>query len=232
MSIKLGNSNITLKVGSSPVTAAYLGSTQVYPQGEPPTPPTPTSYTYSVTITGLENGDTTTIWWDATRDIHTDSNVGNGTYTYTTTADDIAVNLDISGLSDYTVDHDQFMLYSGGSQTVTFTHQGGGGLVQIPYGANMSHYYGQSIARIVINDTTTTQNTYVTCQHTNEYGQLIQDTLTIGQWAVWGTGQFQSVNGLPIDVTVTTPVELVTWSQGFGSSDTINYFNDLQIEWA
>lgn len=39
MSIKLGNSNITLKVGSSAVTAAYLGSTQVYPQGEPPTPP-------------------------------------------------------------------------------------------------------------------------------------------------------------------------------------------------
>ncbi len=36
MSIKLGNSNITLKVGSSAVTAAYLGSTQVYPQGEPP----------------------------------------------------------------------------------------------------------------------------------------------------------------------------------------------------
>lgn len=31
MSIKLGNSNITLKVGSSAVTAAYLGSTKVYP---------------------------------------------------------------------------------------------------------------------------------------------------------------------------------------------------------
>lgn len=38
MSIKLGNSNITLKVGSSAVTAAYLGSIQVYPNSIPPTP--------------------------------------------------------------------------------------------------------------------------------------------------------------------------------------------------
>lgn len=31
--IKLGNSNITLKVGSSAVTAVYLGSTLVYSGG-------------------------------------------------------------------------------------------------------------------------------------------------------------------------------------------------------
>ena len=38
--IKLGNNDITLKVGSNDVSAAYLGSTLVY-SGDTPTPPTP-----------------------------------------------------------------------------------------------------------------------------------------------------------------------------------------------
>lgn len=223
MSIKLGNSNITLKVGDSAVTAAYLGTTLVYTGG---TPPTPTSYTYSITITGLENGDTTTIWWDATRDIHTDSNVGNGTYTYTTTTDDIVVTLNISGLSDYTVDYASFMLYSGGSKTVTFTHQGGGGgggLVRIPYGTDMSQYVGQSIKRLVINDTSATSNTNIFCNYW-------ADTLTITQWNVQGQGQFSSITSLPIDITLTNAALLNGWS-GDGDSHN-NIFNDLQIEWA
>ena len=100
MSIKLGNSNITLKVGSSAVTAAYLGSTLVYSGGTPPTPPTPTSYTYSVTITGLENGDTTNIGWSSyCGDAYKDYNVGNGTYTYTTSCDRLLV--DIDSVTDY-----------------------------------------------------------------------------------------------------------------------------------
>lgn len=40
MAIKLGNNDITLKVGSTDVSAAYLGSTLVY-SGGTPTPPTP-----------------------------------------------------------------------------------------------------------------------------------------------------------------------------------------------
>lgn len=40
-SIKIGNSDITLKLGSSDVTAAYIGDTLVYSGGTtPPTPPT------------------------------------------------------------------------------------------------------------------------------------------------------------------------------------------------
>lgn len=36
--IKIGNSSITLKLGSANVSAAYLGSTLVYSGGTPPTP--------------------------------------------------------------------------------------------------------------------------------------------------------------------------------------------------
>lgn len=46
--IKLGNQEITLKVGSTDVSAAYLGSTLVYSGGTPPTP----SYKWLATYTG------------------------------------------------------------------------------------------------------------------------------------------------------------------------------------
>lgn len=212
-SIKIGTQNVTFKVGSTSVSAICLGNTCVYRDT-----PTPTTYTYSVTITGLENGDTTTIWWDAARDVHTDSNVGNGTYTYTTTTDDIAV--DIGRVANYDLDLDSFKLYSGGSQTVTFTHQGGGGgLVQIPYGTDMSQYVGQSISRIVVNDTTTSTSTGI-------FFNNWADSITISQWSVTGQGQFSSLNTqLPIDISIPTPAVLTQW---YGT----NPFNDLQIEWA
>ena len=38
MAIKIGNNDITLKLGSSDVTAAYIGDTLVYSGGTPPTP--------------------------------------------------------------------------------------------------------------------------------------------------------------------------------------------------
>lgn len=219
MSIKLGNSNITLKVGDTSVSAAYLGSTLVYSGG---TPPTPTSYTYSVTIQGLENGDTTRITWDAGG--HTDYNVGNGTYTYTTTADTISVSLDTSGLSDYTVDHDQFMLYNGGSETVTFTHQGGGGgLVQIPYGTDMSQYYGQYVKRLVINDTSVSRMGTI-------FQNWYDDYIYLSPWQISGGGQFSSINSLPIDITLSGQgAQLNFW--GYDGT-TLNHLNDLQIEWA
>lgn len=44
-SIKIGTQDATYKVGSTDVSAIYLGSTLVYSGGTPPTPPTPT-YTW------------------------------------------------------------------------------------------------------------------------------------------------------------------------------------------
>lgn len=38
MAVKIGNNDITLKLGSSDVTAAYIGDTLVYSGGTPPTP--------------------------------------------------------------------------------------------------------------------------------------------------------------------------------------------------
>lgn len=218
MSIKLGNSNITLKVGDSAVTAAYLGTTLVYTGG---TPPTPTTYTYSVTITGLENGDTTRISWSSTSDYHEDNNVGNGVYTYTTSSNWIQVN--INSVTDYTVDYDNFYLDADDhfSKTVTFTHQGGGGggLVQIPFGADMTQYVGQSISRIVVNDTTTSTSV-------NIFFNNWADAIFITNWNVTGQGQFSSLNTqLPIDISIPTPAILSNWSG-------TNPFNDLQIEWA
>ena len=194
-----------------------------------PTPPTPTSYTYSVTIQGLENGDTTTIWWDASRDIHTDSNVGNGTYTYTTTTDDIVVQLDTSGLSDYTVDHAVFWLYSGGSQTVTFTYQGGGGgLVNIPQGTNMEQYYGRTITRFKIGDPSLPSGFQML-----NFG--FQKGGSGGQISSWGTNfTFDStwVQSLPCDVSGSD--ELTSWLcfDSSWATSPINPFTDLWIEFA
>lgn len=119
--MKIGNIDVTsMKIGSTNVAKAYVGSTQVYPSSQP----TPTGYTYSVTITGLENGDTTNIDWEAGS--YVDYGVGNGTYTYTSANDSIGV--DISNVQDYTVDYGSFWLYDyDPSKTVTFTYQGGGG---------------------------------------------------------------------------------------------------------
>ena len=184
---------------------------------------TGTTYTYSVTINGLEGGDTTTIFWcyETWECFKADYNVGNGTYTVSTATDCIKVSLDTSGLSDYTVDHDHIELYSGGSQTVTFTYQGGGGgLVQIPYGTDMSQYVGQSISRIVVNDTTTSTNVYI-------FFNYWADAIFITNWNVTGNGQFSSLNTqLPIDISIPTPAVLTDWGGG------TNPFNDLQIEWA
>ena len=38
MAVKIGNNDITLKLGSADVSAAYLGSTLLYSGGTPPTP--------------------------------------------------------------------------------------------------------------------------------------------------------------------------------------------------
>lgn len=217
MSIKIGNIDISsFKVGSADCRV-YLGDTCVY-SGDTPTP---TGYTYSVTIQGLENDDTTRIRWcdENGSCFKTDSNVGNGIYTVSTATDSIHVQVD--WVSNYDLDSDSFGLLSGDSKTVIFTYQGGGGgLVQIPQGTDMLQYVGRSIKRLVIGDTSTTVSTHINQNGAPEY-------LAITQWVVWGGGQFSSVNSLPIDITLSTPVELTSW----GDAST-NPFNDLQIEWA
>lgn len=57
--IKLGNNDITLKVGSTDVSAAYLGSVLVYSGGTPPTP----SFKWKATYTG---GTTSSAQCDST----------------------------------------------------------------------------------------------------------------------------------------------------------------------
>ena len=41
MAVKIGNNDITLKLGSADVSAAYIGDTLVYSGGTPPIPPIP-----------------------------------------------------------------------------------------------------------------------------------------------------------------------------------------------
>ena len=56
--IKLGNSDISLKLGNDTVDAVYLGNSLVYSGGTPPTPPVP-PHDYSqdyLTFTALESG--------------------------------------------------------------------------------------------------------------------------------------------------------------------------------
>lgn len=223
-----GNSEVTISVPCESVKAYKSAWTDLSNKIQCDSP-TPTTYTYSITIQGLENGDTTNIRWK--HGDHIDSNVGNGTYTYTTTEDLIPV--DIDSVTDYSLDYRHLDLHSGGSQTVTFTHQGGGGggLVQIPVRTDMSQYYGQSIKRLVIGDTTTIANTAIACEYFDDF--IHNDYLSINQWVVNGQGQFSSINSLPIDITLTTPETLTKWtSYAQDLSETQNPFNDLQIEWA
>lgn len=216
-SIKIGTQNVTFKVGSTSVSAICLGNTCVYRDT-----PTPTSYTYSVTIQGLENGDTTNITWNYGD--HIDYNVGNGTYTYSTSNDTADVIID--GVTNYTVDHDHFTLIDGGSQTVTFTYQGGGGgLESIPYGRDMSQYYNRYIKRIVIGDGTYSGGDCLI----NNWGQVSTGYITVASWGVMCGGDFSGISSLPIDATPTNPVQLLSWNYNNG---TVNPFNDLQIEWA
>ena len=58
--IKIGTQDATFKVGSSAVTAIFLGSTQVYPSS---IPPTPVGFKYKLT---LSNGDIVSAETDAT----------------------------------------------------------------------------------------------------------------------------------------------------------------------
>lgn len=135
--IKIGTQDVTLKVGSSPVTAAYLGSTQVYPQGEPPTP---VGFKYKLT---LNNGDVVSAACDGTSAI-TQSEIS--AYTASTVAAEI-------GNFVTTIDDSAFDSFSSLS-SVTF----GSGIITIGYSAFYECTSLQSIdlpsGITIINDST------------------------------------------------------------------------------
>lgn len=189
---------------------------------------TGTTYTYSVTIQGLENGDTTNIEWSNSDVQRTDSNLGNGTYTITTS--EVYVQVIISSVQDYSLDYDNFYLDADDhfSKTVTFTHQGGGGgLESIPYGTDMSQYYNRQVERFVINDTGYLSS-YMAARF-GEWGAGSYLNVGTNQWSIYGNGAFAGVSSLPIDVTFGSPEILFSWDW---NNSTMNPFNDLQIEWA
>lgn len=188
---------------------------------------TGTTYTYSVTIQGLENGDTTNIEWNNSDVQRTDSNLGNGTYTITTS--EVYVQVIISSVQDYSLDYDNFYLDADDhfSKTVTFTHQGGG-LVNIPQGTNMEQYYGRTITRFKIGDSSLPSGFQML-----NFG--FQKGGSGGQIASWGTSfTFDStwVHSLPCDVSGSD--ELTSWVcfDSSWATSPINPFTDLWIEFA
>ena len=183
-----------------------------------------TSITYSVTLTGLENGDTIDyINWN-----NGDSYEfapGNGTYTYTTTATSIDVNITYDS-SSYSANADYAVLDENDtSYTFVLTPTGGGGLTQIPYGADMTQYYNQSFSRFVINDTSLPSG----------YSQISLGFNTggngnIASWATNFTVGSTNVSSLPCDVTDTDIItSWTTYDSGWQTTN-LNPFQDLRIE--
>ena len=100
---------------------------------------------------------------------------------------------------------------------------------KISTGTDMAQYYGRSIKRIVINDTTIPSN-FTRCMINDLNSPSYID---ISQWAVNSRGDFSGIYSLPIDSTPTHTVRLEKWEYTDGSyqQSTINPFNDLRIEW-
>ena len=222
--MKIGNIDVTsMKIGSTNVAKAYVGSTQVYPSS--------TGYTYSVTITGLENGDTTDVVWDGGS--YVDSSVGNGTYTYSSQVDPMPVDV-LNYSQDYTISNPSITLSSSNpSGSFAFIYQGGGGggLTHIPQGEDMSQYFNQQITRFKIGDSSFPSG-YQTLN-------LIFQTGGYGSIATWGTNfTFDNtlVNSLPCDVTASGvgSDSLTQWNclNSSWQSTTENPFTDLWIEFA
>lgn len=217
--MKIGNIDVTsMKIGSTNVAKAYVGSTQVYPSSQP----TPTGYTYTVEITGLENGDTTDIVWDGGS--YVDYGVGNGIYTYSSQNDFMLVEV-LNYSQDYQVSGTIILSPSNPSGTITFSKVGG--LTHIPQGEDMSQYYNQTITRFKIGDSSFPSG-YQTVNlnfQTGGYGSI----------ATWGTNfTFDNtyVSSLPCDVSGSDTITSWTCSNSSWQSTTENPFTDLWIEFA
>ena len=113
-----------------------------------------------------------------------------------------------------------------GSQFTVIVEAGacGGGLIQIPYGTDMTQYYNRYIKRIVIGDTSYSNGD---CQ-INNWGNVSTGYITVATWGVYSGGDFSGISSLPIDTTPANPVQLLSWNY---DNSTTNPFNNLQIEW-
>jgi hypothetical protein len=219
--IKIGNLDISaFKVGSDDCKV-YLGTELLYSGGT-----TPTGYTYSVTITGLENGDTTDIVWDGGG--YVDYGVGNGIYTYSSQSDLILVEV-LNYSQDYQVSGAIVLSPSNPSGTITFIYQGGGGggFTHIPQGADMSQYYNQTITRFKIGDSSFPSG-YQTVNLNFQNGGS-------GNIGTWGPNFYFDgtwVNSLPCDVSGSDTLTSWTCFNSIWQSTTENPFTDLWIEFA
>lgn len=113
---------------------------------------------------------------------------------------------------------------------ITQTETGGGGLESIPIGTDMSQYYGRYIKRIVIGDTTLPGNGIkIWCDGGNNNGLngSTQGDTSMSAYGTFGNG----VVNLPLDITLSAPSQLTTFSYGWWPIVGTNPFNDLQIEW-
>ena len=232
MAVKIGNNDITLKLGSADVSAAYIGYTLVYSGG---TPPTPTGVTCNDLV--LPDGD----YFKANvTDKYIQIPYGGVSSNYITVVECGKGYLEFDSIDSnyiYLVivnspkdgDYDCINIRINGDKCrdvyVDFVDSS----EKIPTGTDMAQYYGRSIKRIVINDTTVPSN-FTLCRINDLYSQGF---IEINQWGVNSGGDFSGIYSLPIDYTPTYPVRLEKWEYTDGSyqQSTINPFNDLRIEW-
>lgn len=232
MAVKIGNNDITLKLGSADVSAAYIGYTLVYSGG---TPPTPTGVTCNDLV--LPDGD----YFKAnvtdkyiqipyggvsSNDI-TVKECGNG-YLEIDSIDSNYIYLVIVN-SPKDGDEDCITIQINGDKCTAVYVGFVDSSEKIPTGTDMTRYYGMPIKRIVINDTTVPSN-FTRCM-INDWNS--SGYIEISQWGVNGHGEFSGIYSLPIDSTPTHTVRLEKWEYTDGSyqPSTINPFNDLRIEW-
>lgn len=79
----------------------------------------PTAYTYSITIQGLTSNVKVSIDWGGE---HTDTNLGNGTYTYTTSSESLSITVpDVYDWHPYDYVNNFTLTSSNNSRTVTYT---------------------------------------------------------------------------------------------------------------
>ena len=83
-------------------------------------PPTPTTYTYSITIQGLDDVKVSIDWGGE----HTDTNLGNGTYTYTTSSESLSITVpdDVYGWHPDDYVNNFTLTSSNNHRTVTYTN--------------------------------------------------------------------------------------------------------------
>ena len=179
-------------------------------------------YTYTVEITGLENGDTTDIVWNQGE--HIEFSVGNGIYTYSSQNDFMLVEV-LNYSQDYQVSGTIILSPSNPSGTITFSKVGG--LIHIPQGADMSQYYNQTITRFEIGDSSLPSG----------YQQVNLAFQTGGSGNIgsnWANFHFDNTYVISLPCNVTGSDSLTQWTC-FNSSwaqTTNNPFTDLWIEFA